>query len=250
MSESSEAPKKPTVQEICECMQRHNENRAAVCRELQLTNHQLNSFIRRYDVLKQFHNRKPIPPAVLETITRTPPGDPQMLNKPEDPNTLLQSAEDLKLADIIEKEDRKLKDALIRFGGTESEADLVLSFTAFRNRHVESTLGMTVTGVALNFRRMMDVMRELEARIKKAAMPVEQGGVPFRLNEHGEPTEEEMVYESYRGIAEECRKTAEFIWRGQVAKAKVEAMIRLGRNTTRRTATTPGFAPKSAKVSQ
>lgn len=237
---------------VAEVMEKHRGERAVAAQELGISIPQLTGMIGGNPALLGRWKRRVIKRSQLvdaiqigaDLLSREPLA--QAMGE-DTPDKLLPNPEDMKLALQVQKEDKSLREMIKKMGANDQEANLSISFAAFRDRHVQSTLAMTVAGVSLNFQRMLDVLRGLEARLKKAVT----GEKPFSMNDHGEPCEEQMVLEAYRSIAEECRRTADFVWRGQIAKAKVEAMIRLGMNATRRgtvNTNTPGFTPKMVKA--
>jgi hypothetical protein len=243
-----------TPEMVAAAMEKHKGDRNAARNELGISIGQLTGMIGGNPaLLGRWRRRKLTTSEAIaigaEILSRDPIG--RAING-DTPDKLLPPPDELQLAQMIEIEDKKLKAHMKELGANEKEANLALSFTAFRDRHVQSTLALTMSGVAMNFQRMLETLRLLEERMKQA----KDGSRPFSVNDKGDLVEEAIVMESYVAISEECRRTAELVWKGNIAKAKVEALIRLGANARRKSmgpgsnGNTPGFTPKRVNVSK
>jgi hypothetical protein len=198
------------TEDIDAALTRHNGNRRKAAEELHLDKSRVAFAISQKTELREKWSHAPKVPTALTTISRT-----STLPVSQNPMPVVKS--EAELAAQMQREDQNLRDAFIKLGGTEDEAGLSFSFRSFHGRHIQNTLGLTTTGSAVNYHKMLRVLRKLEARI-------EAGG--FVMNVKGEPTEEAMVMESYRAISEECRKTAELCHKASWMAAKIEALKR------------------------
>jgi hypothetical protein len=225
-----------SIEDIESALTRFEGDRGKASSALNMTRKRLNMAINQHRGLKAKWRKYTLTgPATNSTMKRLPDEVSTISREPLVPlneTGVLQS--EAELAAQIEREDRKIQQGIIKFGGTEEDAELAVSLRSFHGRQIQSTLALTATGVSLNFVRMQKVLRKLEKRI-------EEGN--FKENAKGEPAEEAMVYESYRALTEECRHTAELAQKASWLAAKIENLKQSNKGSGS-VRGKPGFAAK------
>lgn len=171
--------------------------------------------------------RRPRPPKI-DTIAR----EPRVAVGPEDTMLPEVSAKDLAVAASMAKEDERIRQGLVKLGGTPQEAELSVDFAAFQARHLAAMVGLTSSGVALNFQRELGVMRDLEGKLREGF-------------DKGQAYEEmDILLRHYTDLAEESRKTAEMCQRTSILLAKIEAQKQAAAANGQKVRAKPGFKPK------
>lgn len=158
------------------------------------------------------------------------------LNKPEVPNEIStlsrespvvvdkEAREKLKteaeLAAAIAREDKKIKDGLHLMGATGEEQELAISLKSFHGRHLKTLVEMMTSGMALNSLKMLGLLRRIEGRIAAGCEPGNE--LAFKCNERGDPVEERLAFDEYRGLLEEFRRMNELAIKGSLTLAKIQ----------------------------
>lgn len=230
-----------TIADIDSALERTKGDRGRAAKMLNLETRRLNYAVNQNKALKARWRKYTLRNGLKEKIedgAKLPDASNEIAHRnivtvePGSPSAL-QSEVDL--AAELEKEDRRIKEGLTLMGCTQEETQLAISLRGFHGRHISKTVDMMTAGLSLNALRMLGILRELESRIKA-------GG--FSLTEKGEPAEEAMVREAYRGLLEEYRQTTQLCLNGSLIAAKIDSMKRADAKGAIPKGGKPGFKPK------